>query len=99
MIILFPSHLKSHPDRLLNDHLQGVQKKALQLFDSLTFDLPKFNRDDLREVISVASLIHDFGKGTSYFQDYIKNPDNPSTPESRQKRSHGLISAIKAFQV
>ncbi|MBL7110112.1 MAG: CRISPR-associated helicase Cas3' [Candidatus Marinimicrobia bacterium] len=99
MIILFPYKLKSHPDRLLKDHLLGVHKKALALFDSLKFDFPSFNREDLKEVISVASLFHDFGKATSFFQDYISNPKQSSTEDSRKKRSHGLISAFLTFGI
>jgi len=97
--ILFPSDLKSHTDRLLNDHLVGVQSKGLKLFDTLDFDFPCFKREDLREVVSVAALYHDFGKATSFFQDYINNPEQPSTDDSRNKRNHGLISAIKTFLV
>ncbi len=83
----------------MKDHILGVQNRALTLFDKLKFDLPSFNREELREVISVASLFHDFGKATSFFQNYISNPDEPSTGSSKKKRSHGLISSILTFGI
>jgi len=83
----------------LKDHILGVQNRALSLFDKLKFDFPSFNREELREVISVASLFHDFGKATSFFQDYISNPEKPSTEGNRKKRSHGLISSLLTFGI
>ncbi|MCF7794325.1 MAG: CRISPR-associated helicase Cas3' [Candidatus Cloacimonetes bacterium] len=99
MNISFHYKLKSHPDRLVKQHLIGVHQKALALFDSLKFDFPNFNREDLRKVISVTSLFHDFGKATSFFQNYIQNPKVESTEDSRKKRSHGLISALLTFGI
>jgi CRISPR-associated endonuclease/helicase Cas3 len=97
--ISFHYKLKSHPDRLLKYHLLGVRRKALTLYDSLKFDFPNFNRDEMREVIHIASLFHDFGKATSFFQNYIQNLDIESTEDSRKKRSHGLISALLVFGI
>jgi len=91
--------LKSHPDRLLFDHLNGVHQIAMGLFDKVKCDFPDFIRDDLKEVISVISLCHDFGKATTFFQNYIENPDKPSTTNSRLKRRHGLVSAMVTFQL
>ncbi|OQY02102.1 MAG: hypothetical protein B6I26_01885 [Desulfobacteraceae bacterium 4572_130] len=91
--------LKSHPDRLLKDHILGVQNKALLLFDKLKFDFSNFKREELRRVVSITSLFHDFGKATSFFQEYLLNPDVSSTEEDRKKRRHGLISALMAFGI
>lgn len=98
-IISFHYKLKSHPDRLLQEHLIGVHHRALSLFDKLKFDFPNFNRHELREVITVASLFHDFGKATNIFQEYLNNPIKPSKPDERKKRSHGLISALLTFGI
>lgn len=99
MTISFHYKLKSHPDRFLHEHLLGVHYRAISLFDKLKFDFPNFNRDELREVISVAALFHDFGKATIYFQDYLSDPKKPSTEDSRKKRSHGLVSALLTFGI
>ncbi|HHE37659.1 MAG TPA: CRISPR-associated helicase Cas3' [Candidatus Cloacimonetes bacterium] len=99
MNISFHYKLKSHPDRLLKDHLLGVHQKALSLFDKLKFEFPLFKREDLRKVISIASLFHDFGKATSFFQNYIQNPQEESTEDERRKRRHGLISALLTFGI
>lgn len=97
--ISFPFKLKSHPDRLLKEHLEGVHQKALSLFEKIKFTFPSFNRDELREVISIASLYHDFGKASSFFQKYLMNPEKSSTDDERKKRRHGLISAIVTYQI
>ncbi|MEK0350387.1 MAG: CRISPR-associated helicase Cas3', partial [Nitrosopumilus sp.] len=99
MTISYHYKLKSHPDRFLQEHLLGVHHRAISLFDKLTFNFPNFNRDELKEVISVAALFHDFGKATIYFQDYLSNPEKPSTEDSRKKRSHGLVSALLTFGI
>ena len=97
--ISYQFKLKSHPDRLLNDHLNGVYRIAIKQFDKVKCDFPNFKRDELREVISVASLFHDFGKATTFFQEYLKNPNILSNTDNRMKRRHGLISAMVTYQI
>ncbi len=65
----------------------------------MKFDFPNFNRDELKEVISVAALFHDFGKATQFFQKYLNNPQKPSNSDERKKRSHGLVSALLTFGI
>ncbi len=99
MTILYRSKLKSHPDRLLADHITGVHQTALLLFDKTPCNFLLFSNEELRKVISAASWFHDFGKATPYFQEYIQNPDKSSTEDERKKRRHGLISALMTFGV
>lgn len=67
----------SHPDKLLIDHLKEVRDIGIG-------KLPR----ELRDAYEIASLSHDFGKYTSYFQKYLKN-NNRS-----EYSNHGFISAI-----
>jgi len=84
---------------LLYDHVNGVHRLALKLFDDVRCNFPDFDRHDLRKTISVVALFHDFGKATSFFQNYIEDPKAPSTDSSRMRRRHGLISAIAVYQI
>jgi CRISPR-associated endonuclease/helicase Cas3 len=79
--------------------LRGVYRIAIKQFDQVKCDFPNFKRDELREVISVTSLFHDFGKATTFFQEYLENPNKPSNDNKRMKRRHGLISAIVTYQI
>lgn len=67
----------SHPNKTLINHLKEVRDIGINR-------LPK----ELGSAYEIASLSHDFGKYTTYFQNYLKN----------QKRSeysnHGFISAV-----
>jgi len=97
--VLFPFKLKSHPDRLLKDHLNSILKIALGRFDHCRFSFPDFSRKDLRKVLEVAALFHDFGKSTTWFQRYVENPESSVSAKERALRRHGLISAFITFGV
>ncbi len=79
--------------------MKGVYRIAIKQFDKVKCDFPNFKRDELKEVISVTSLFHDFGKATSFFQEYLENPHKSSNDAERMKRRHGLISAIVTYQI
>ncbi|MGD9489463.1 MAG: CRISPR-associated helicase Cas3' [Calditrichaceae bacterium] len=93
---MFPFKLLSHPDRLLADHLSSVCKTALKRFDALPFRFDGyFDRHKLRTVLEYACLLHDMGKATTAFQEYIESPATAEASESaRRKRRHGLISSL-----
>lgn len=66
-------HLVDRPGSLLTDHLTAVceltvERMAAALGEGLT--------DELRRTAEVVGLVHDLGKGTSYFQKYINDVDN-----------------------
>lgn len=67
----------SHPERLLIDHLKEVKDIGIG-------KLPI----EFRDAFEIASLSHDFGKYTRYFQDYL------NTKEKNELANHGFISAI-----
>ena len=97
--ISYPFKLKSHPDRLLNDHLNNVYHIAQEQFDKVQCNFPNFKCHEIKEVVLTAAMYHDFGKATSFFQNYIEHPDKPSNQADRTRRQHGLVSAIMTYQM
>lgn len=84
--------LKSHKfedergGQLLIDHLKGVTKIALET--------SKYNGiidDKLDEVIRTICMCHDFGKASTYFQQYLKNQ------YFGDLKNHGEISAYFTY--
>lgn len=67
----------SHPNRLLKDHLEEVRDISIDL-------VPK----EYKSSIEIAALCHDFGKYTSYFQNYLQNKERSNLT------NHGFISAV-----
>lgn len=64
--------IKSHPDKLLHDHLKGVAEKARRRWDS--------------KIVEIVSLFHDLGKINSNFQNKLEGNkigyDNHSYPSA-----------------
>ncbi|WP_346930178.1 CRISPR-associated helicase Cas3' [Clostridium sp.] len=84
--------LKSHifdnskGDQLLVDHLTGVAEIAL--------NTTKYNgviNHELEEVIRTIGLCHDFGKASTYFQDYLHGKYHEDL------KQHGEISAYFTY--
>lgn len=83
----------SHPDQLLKKHLDEVAEVALSVFDS------QFDDPEKREIVRKVCLAHDFGKGTTFFQEYIDWIIKGKV-EKRQfgkEKNHALISALFAY--
>jgi CRISPR-associated endonuclease/helicase Cas3 len=84
--------LKSHifrslkDDQLLVDHLLGVQKIAVE-----TAKYNGINDEEIINVIKIVTLCHDFGKASSYFQDYLEDKYNG------ELKQHGEISAYFTY--
>jgi CRISPR-associated endonuclease/helicase Cas3 len=62
-------------------------------------DFPSYSVVDLRKVLKVSSVFHDFGKATPWFQKYITNLGEKYTANERNLRQHGLISAFMTFGI
>ena len=92
--------LKSHPDRLLVDHIIGSYKIANDGFDLLKLTFSSFSREALRETLRTAVLFHDFGKATNWFQEYIAEPqNNKASTRTKRLRRHSLISSVLALGI
>lgn len=89
MNILSYSRLMSHPEKLLEDHLENVSN-----FSKSSFFLLNFKNNKLYSQISfLIGLGHDFAKSTSYFQKYLlKGEKTEYTP-------HSFLSAIFTYYI
>lgn len=87
--------LKSHPNRLLKDHLFGVAGNSSRLVDELlkiTGENLQLNPSILRQMAYVTGVAHDIGKATRYFQDYL--PPKNIRPRELMLKSHSMLSAL-----
>ncbi len=81
----------SHPNVLLKNHLKLVAEKSLSFlkniknYNNITID------SNLIETARLIALGHDFGKYTTFFQEYLLNIKNKL---KSKKSQHGLISAL-----
>jgi len=53
-------------------------------------------------MLNTAALLHDFGKATRWFQEYIhacENPESDSLPRKHKLQRHSLLSALTTFIV
>ena len=95
----FSYKLLSHPDEYLVNHLSDVatfsKNSILDKNLSFSHDLNEI----LPKVVFYLGACHDFGKGTSFFQEYIQLEDTPKkrSLKSNPLTKHGLISAVFAF--
>jgi CRISPR-associated endonuclease/helicase Cas3 len=94
---LFYSHAEKNelgeiiPTKVLIEHLREVGKAAQQYVAKVPYQ----HGEELAEAALLAGVCHDFGKYTSYFQDYLLKEK-----EQGQRHHHGFISAIYgAFHV
>lgn len=84
--------IESHPGIPLINHLSEVAKNCLRIANGNTtnFGLDKKLKADL---LFICGFYHDLGKATSYFQNYLKNPDGVHN----NLKNHSLPSAIFAY--
>lgn len=83
--------LKSHPDKLLIDHLEEVNTHVQKLANNITFF---DNREELKTLLEIIAYCHDFGKASGYFQRKLYG-----NQESKELGEHGLISALFGYYV
>ncbi len=79
--------LKSHPDRLLKEHLKNVGRLSRKILISKTVD----NKDIFAEIAYLIGITHDFGKSTTYFQNWLENM------EDSQYARHSFLSSLIGY--
>jgi CRISPR-associated endonuclease/helicase Cas3 len=93
--------LISHPaeqnaaEKPLTEHLLNVASGCRQRIESMQLDLTVISQADLARLSFLIGLFHDFGKATSYFQDYIRDPRNHGDAFTR----HSFVSAAVVYEV
>lgn len=85
--------LLSHPDQSLLQHIQGVYQMAKASWEDK--DVLYWDKEALARAVAVAAFFHDFGKSTTYFQDYITQKEKSKKPEN----SHTMLSSIVSYYV
>jgi CRISPR-associated endonuclease/helicase Cas3 len=89
--ISYSYKLKSHPEKTLKEHLENVLNIILDEIDHKQLNLD-LSCHELRELAKVVALSHDFGKATTFFQEYLHQKRNKT-----DKTNHSDISAFFAF--
>lgn len=85
------SGLFSHPDRYIEEHINGV----LEILDNfLNIISPDFEKSIFVDVSRIIAFSHDIGKTISYFQDYLTGKAS-TTIYSR----HSLLSSIISYHL
>lgn len=90
------SHVYENPkyEKPLVQHLKNVTDKCLHSVDKKILSFNSINKEEFCSLAKISGLFHDFGKSTTYFQDYLVN--------KRKKDAythHSQISALVAFYV
>ena len=86
--------LESHPGVPLINHLKAVALNCLKLAQKNTTDFG-FSQKTKETLTYICGVFHDLGKATSYFQNYLKNPE----AEHSSLKNHALPSAVFVFYV
>lgn len=82
---------KTSGSKELRIHIEGVKEKALFHFaDNLSFE---YGKNDLKEILEVIADFHDFGKYTSFFQNYLLKRE----PIDHLLKRHSQIGGIAAY--
>ena len=92
--------LCSHPQKLLVNHLLKVATiaNAVVSDEGFNFSLPDkmgITPKQLTDLVWIAGAFHDLAKATSYFQEYIRNPEGTHN----HLKNHAQLSSIFAYYV
>ncbi len=79
--------LKSHLDKLLKEHLGNVGRLSKEILVSKTID----DKEIFAEIAYLIGISHDFGKATTYFQNWLENE------KRTQYAQHGFLSSLVGY--
>lgn len=83
----FSFKLKSHPNKLLLNHLRSVSKLSRNIVNSKHIGY----RNIFSEIAYLIGISHDFGKATDFFQKMLKNG------EKTKDANHGFLSSLFGY--
>ncbi|MDT0645712.1 CRISPR-associated helicase Cas3' [Zunongwangia sp. F260] len=87
-------NIESHPGIPLVNHLKEVAKNCSRIANGNTTSFG-FDKKVKADLLFICGFYHDLGKATSYFQNYLHNPDKPHN----SLKNHSLPSAVFVFYV
>ena len=93
MLISHPKEGNIQEKRLI-DHLKNVAELSSNEIENKIISSTLITKDRLKELAVIIGLFHDFGKATTWFQEYIRGNGN-----SNLYIRHSLVSAIVAYYV
>ncbi len=88
-------HLKSHPEKLLIEHLLNTANLAKKEVEKINFGYLPFNKKILEDITFLTVAFHDIGKATSFFQDYLTK----AVLQKNSLKNHSLLSSIICYGV
>ncbi len=93
------SELWSHPGTELGEHLLAVAEKAKAAVEAAPMTLSYIPAELMLQLAYVIGACHDLGKGTRFFQEYLKetDPRKKADLRSRSETHHALLSAFIAL--
>ncbi len=84
---------KNTPEKPLVEHLLQVATLSARRIDGMKLDLTIVSKRDLSRLSFLIGLFHDFGKATSFFQNYIRTPGRRGSHLTH----HSFVSAAVAY--
>jgi len=93
MLISHPAE-KNVPEKALKDHLRNVGEISRHQIQKMRLDLTVISQDNLAELSYLIGIFHDFGKSSTYFQQYIRGQRNGDA-----RTQHSFISALVAYHM
>ena len=90
----------SHPKKLLRDHISAVANFCGTAYRDAQPDFSSvaLSMDTLAEFCTIIGYCHDFGKATSFFQDYLfASEATHAALKGSLKTRHGLLSAVFTY--
>ena len=75
----------------LVDHLEDVARRVQEI---VAIDAQTPEGESLRDVVETLAYVHDFGKATTFFQDYLLDS---TEPEHKQYRYHAPVGSFAAY--
>ena len=83
---------EGHDGVLLSDHLEDVAERVRHVVPAAA-QTPA--GESVRAVVETLASVHDFGKATRYFQQYLG--ELPGTPPDKRYRYHAPVGAFAAY--
>lgn len=87
----------SHGEKLLVNHLSEVASIAKATMEGKGYRFVvkenEITNRQLADLVWISAISHDIAKATSYFQEYIRNPESEHT----NLKNHSLLSSVFAY--
>jgi CRISPR-associated helicase Cas3/CRISPR-associated endonuclease Cas3-HD len=88
------SHSLNYPLGL-HDHIDQVVKATKYLVAQKSLNFSGISKKQIEELSILVAVCHDFGKSTSFFQEYIQTKvDGTKYTGNERDKSHALVSAL-----